>query len=107
MNKVMKKNLKAATMEQVAVIHTVGKSKPQTVAMVYVEKDLNVQQKAEIAFMATQSIKDAWWNNDNVVPIFDNGDTVRSTVYGDQILVGNEKYEWVDKDSTPLVKRII
>ena len=60
-------------------------------AFVHVDKDLLETQKCDKAFMLTNSIDDAWWNNDDVTPMFD-GDGCRSTSVGDQILVGNTKY---------------
>jgi len=97
MNEIMEKNLKSATMEQVAVIHTVGKEKPGVVAMVYVEKDWSDYKKAEYAFMETTSIAMGWWNSPNVVPMYDDGSTVRSTEFGDHVLIGNTKYEYNEK----------
>ena len=96
MNEMMEKNLKTATMEQVAVIHTVDKDRPQTVAMVYVEKDWDNYKKAEYAFMETTSIVMGWWNSPNVVPMFESEDTVRSTQFGDQVLIGERKFEYCD-----------
>jgi len=45
----------------------------------------------ERAFMLTNTIDNAWWNNKNVSKMFD-GKTCRSTSIGDMVLVGNEKY---------------
>ena len=45
--------------------------------------------------MLTNSIDNAWWKNDDVTPMFD-GDGCRSTSVGDQVLVGNTKYECSD-----------
>ena len=42
--------------------------------------------------MLTNSIDNAWWKNEDVIPMFD-GDGCRSTSVGDQVLVGNTKYE--------------
>ena len=97
MNEIMEKNLKSATMEQVAVIHTVDKDCPQTDAMVYVEKDWDKYKKAEYAFMETTSIVMGWWNSPNVVPMCESEDTGRSTQFGDQVLIGNIKYEYNEK----------
>jgi len=41
--------------------------------------------------MLTNSIHDAWWNNEDVVPMFPN-EGCRSTSVGDQVLVGTTKY---------------
>ena len=42
--------------------------------------------------MLTNSIDNAWWENEEVTPMFPN-DGCRSTSVGDQVLVGNTKYE--------------
>ena len=44
--------------------------------------------------MKTNSINDAWWNNEEVTPMFPDA-TCRSTSVGDMVLVGNRKYEFV------------
>ena len=83
--------------ETVAVIHTPmegEKGGPKTVAMVEVDKTLSDRMKMEEAFKLTNSINDAWWNNEEVTPMFPDA-TCRSTSVGDMVLVGNRKYEFV------------
>jgi hypothetical protein len=60
--------------------------------MVEVDKSLSVTEKLEIAFTKTNSINDAWWNNEGVTPMFPDK-ACRSTSTGDMVLVGNEKYK--------------
>ena len=83
---------KMVVKDKVAVIHCAFGDTPHTVAFVHVDKGLLETQKCDKAFMLTNSIDDGWWNNDDVTPMFD-GDGCRSTSVGDQVLVGNTKYE--------------
>ena len=83
---------KMVVKDKVAVIHCAFGDTPHTVAFVHVDKGLLETEKCDKAFMLTNSIDDGWWNNDNVTPMFD-GDGCRSTSVGDQVLVGNTKYE--------------
>ena len=80
--------------EKAAVIHAAFEDAPTTVAFVEVEKNLSVDAKLEKAFVKTNSINDAWWNNEEVTPMFPDA-TCRSTSVGDMVLVGNRKYEFV------------
>ena len=93
-NKKTEALMKTFTKETVAVIHTPmegEKGGPKTVAMVEVDKTLSDRMKMEEAFKLTNSINDAWWNNEGVTPMFpDKG--CRSTSVGDMVLVGKEKY---------------
>ena len=92
MNKKLLDNYdKMVVKDKVAVIHCAFGDTPHTVAMVSVDKGLSDTQKCEKAFMLTNSIEDAWWNNKEVTPIFD-GNGCRSTSSGDYVLVGNTKY---------------
>ena len=60
--------------------------------MVEVSAKMSTNEKLEKAFMLTNSINDAWWNNEGVTPMFgDKG--CRSTSVGDMILIGTEKYK--------------
>jgi hypothetical protein len=92
MNKKTDALMKTFTKEKVAVIHVAFEDSPQTVAMVEVDKSLSVTEKLEIAFTKTNSINDAWWNNEGVTPMFPDK-ACRSTSTGDMVLVGNEKYK--------------
>ena len=78
--------------EKVAVIHAAFEDAPTTVALVEVKKDLTDAEKCEKAFMLTNSISDAWWNNEEVTTLF-GGAACRSTSAGDMVLVGTKKYK--------------
>ena len=43
-------------------------------------------------YILTNSVEDAWWNNEGVTPMFD-GKGCRSTSVGDMVLIGKEKYK--------------
>ena len=86
------KNYAATFMEKVAVIHSAFDETPKTVAFVLVDKKLSDKEKCEIAFMKTNSIDNAWWNNEEVTKMFD-GEACRSTSSGDHVLIGNKKYK--------------
>jgi hypothetical protein len=78
--------------ETVAVIHAAFDETPHTVAIVEVKSDMTTTEKLEFAFMKTNSIEDAWYNNPEVTKMFD-GKGCRSTSVGDMILVGKDKYK--------------
>jgi hypothetical protein len=78
--------------ENVAVIHAAFDETPHTVALVEVSKALSTDEKLDKAFMLTNSIDDAWYNNKEITKMFD-GDGCRSTSVGDMALVGTEKYK--------------
>ena len=78
--------------EKVAVIHAAYEAAPSTVALVEVEKKLPDTKKLEIAFMKTNSIEDAWWDNEGVTKMFGGG-ACRSTSVGDMVLIGTTKYK--------------
>ena len=75
--------------EKAAVIHVIDKG-ATTVALVDVEKGATEISKLETAFMKTNSISDAWWNNEGITKMFD-GKTCRSTSVGDIILLASGK----------------
>ena len=77
--------------EKVVVIHSAFDEKPHTVAFVDCPKTMTTDEKLEFVFMKTNSIDDAWWNNEDVTPMFD-GEGCRSTSVGDMVLVGTEKF---------------
>ena len=94
MNDILMKNFETMVLKDtVTVIHSDFRDGvlPKTVATVSVDKNLTDIEKCEKAFMLTNSIDDAWWNNKGVTPMFD-GDGCRSTSSGDYVLVGNTKY---------------
>ena len=72
--------------------HRIGLESPRTVALVTVDKKMSTDDKLEKAFMLTNSIDDAWRNNKDVTKLFD-GDSCRSTMAGDMMLVGKVKYK--------------
>ena len=77
--------------ETAAVIHVGEGGRPTTVALVDVEKAGTDMKKLETAFMKTNSIDDAWWNNKEVTKMF-GGEGCRSTMVSDMVLVGTEKF---------------
>ena len=79
--------------EKVAVIHTAFEDSPRTVAFVEVDKSLSIEEKLDIAFVKTNSINEAWWDNKEVTAKFPDK-TCRSTSVGDMVLVGNMKYKY-------------
>ena len=91
MNEALTKNLEKTFKEKVAVIHSAYEETPQTVAFVEVPKSATVDQKLELAFRLTNSIEYAWWENEEVTPMFPE-QGCRSTSVGDMVLIGTEKY---------------
>ena len=77
--------------EPVAVIHSEYEDKPRTVAIIDMDKTLSVEEKLEKAFMLTNSIDSAWYKSDKVNYIGPEK-TCRSTVMGDFVLIGKDKY---------------
>ena len=92
MNEALMKNYESTFMEKVAVIHAAFDEKPHTVAMVEVDKKLSDIEKCEEAFMKTNTIDGAWWDNEGVTPMFPDA-TCRSTATNDFVLVGKTKYK--------------
>ena len=91
MNEALTKNLEKTFKEKVAVIHAAYEDAPQTVAFVEVPKSASVNEKLELAFRLTNSIEYAWWENEEVTPMFPE-QGCRSTSVGDMVLIGTEKY---------------
>ena len=90
MNKILTRNLNKVTKDTVYVIQKDWKDGGEKiVAEVYVDKNLSLSQKIDKAFMLTNSIDDAWWNNKEVDALH----KTRSTSVGDQVLIGIDKYE--------------
>jgi len=83
--------------EKVVVIHndfsymTMEKD-AVAVAEVKVDATLTTSEKLEQAFMLTNSIDDAWWNNKEITKLFE-GSYARSTMNGDMVIVGDEKFK--------------
>ena len=78
--------------DKVSVIHSAFGESPSVVAFVECPATMTTDEKLEYAFMKPNSIDDAWWNNKEVTAMFPN-EGCRSTSVGDQVLVGNTKYE--------------
>ena len=78
--------------ESISVIHAAFGEKPHVVAFVEVSAKLSTEAKLEKAFMLTNSINDAWYNNKEITKMFD-GEGCRSTSVGDMVLIGKEKYK--------------
>ena len=96
MNDALMKNYDIMVLKDtVTVIHHAFGDINKTVATVSVDKNLTDLEKCEKAFMLTNSIHDAWWNNKEVAAMFD-GDGCRSTSVGDQVLVDDIKYLCAD-----------
>ena len=67
MNKILQNNLNKVTKDTATVIQKDWKDGGEKiVAEVYIDKNLSLLQKIDKAFMLTNSINDAWWNNDDV-----------------------------------------
>jgi hypothetical protein len=99
MNKKTEALMKTLLSEPVAVIHSEYEDKPphwrpsgyRTVAIIDMDKTLSVEEKLEKAFMLTNSIDSAWYKSDKVNYIGPEK-TCRSTVTGDFVLIGKDKY---------------
>ena len=78
--------------EKVAVIHNKEGEGHFIVAFVEVLKTLSDVDKCEKAFMLTNNIDDAWWNNEGVTKMFGGG-ACRRTSVGDMVLIGTTKYK--------------
>ena len=77
--------------DKVSVIHAAFGDSPHVVGFVECPGTMSTSEKLEYAFMKTNSIDDAWWNNTDITKMFD-GDGCRSTSVGDMVLVGTEKF---------------
>ena len=98
---------------QVAVIHAAFGQTPQTVALVEVDDTMSVEEQLEYAYRWTNNVMGSWSIQSKVLSSGENGDYnenvtvmaplpvddrgqqwgLRSTSMGDQMLVGNTKYE--------------
>jgi len=91
MNKKIDALLKNFGTQKVSVIHNSVRESPKIVAFVTVANTLSTEDKLTKAFMLTNSIEDGWWNNKEITKMFD-GDSCRSTMVGDMVLIGTEKF---------------
>ena len=78
--------------EKVSVIHDNGPAGPNVVAFIDMPKTLSITEKLERAFMLTNSIDDAWYKGKEITKMFD-GAGCRSTMVGDMVLIGKEKFK--------------
>ena len=78
--------------EKVSVIHDNGPAGPNVVAFIDMPKTLTTSEKLERAFMLTNSIDDAWYKGKKITKMFE-GDGCRSTMVGDMVLIGTEKFK--------------
>ena len=93
MSKLTEKYDKMYNMIEVSVVHKAFREEPKEVAQVWVDKNLNINQILDKAFMLTNSIDDAWWNNKDVVCL----EKSRSTMSGDQVIIKGHTYECMDR----------
>ena len=61
------------------------------VAQLYLNKNKSHEELCEEAFVKTNTIHNAWWENESVTPMF-QGSSCRSTSTGDYVQIGNKKY---------------
>ena len=78
--------------ENVSVIHSAFEDSPRIVAFVEVDKSLSIEEKLDIAYVKTNSIDEAWWDNKEVTAMFPDK-SCRSTSIGDMVLIGKVKYK--------------
>ena len=93
MSKLTEKYDKMYNMIEVSVVHKAFREEPKEVAQVWVDKNLNMNQILDKAFMLTNSIDDAWWNNKDVICL----EKTRSTMSGDQVVIKGHTYECMDR----------
>ena len=93
MSKLTEKYDKMYNMIEVSVVHKAFRKEPKEVAQVWVDKNLNMNQILDKAFMLTNSINDAWWNNKDVICL----EKTRSTMSGDQVVIKGHTYECMDR----------
>jgi len=93
MSKLTEKYDKMYNMIEVSVVHKAFRKEAKKVAQVWVDKNLTLNQMLDKAFMLTNSINDAWWNNKDVVCL----EKTRSTMSGDQVIIKGHTYECMDR----------
>ena len=93
MSKLTEKYDKMYNMIEVSVVHKAFRKEAKKVAQVWVDKNLTLNQMLDKAFMLTNSIDDAWWNNKDVVCL----EKTRATMSGDQVIIKGHTYECMDR----------
>ena len=81
MNKKSEALLSTYLKETVAVIHSAFEDSPRTVAFVEVDKSLSIEEKLDIAFVKTNSLGEAWWDNKEVTATVSYTHLTLSTIY--------------------------
>ena len=92
MNKKLDALMSTLNDEKVSVIHDNGPAGPNVVAFIDMPKTLTTSEKLERAFMLTNSIDDAWYKGKEITKMFE-GVGCRSTMVGDMVLIGKEKFK--------------
>ena len=92
MNKKLDALMSTLNDEKVSVIHDNGPAGPNVVAFIDMPKTLTTSEKLERAFMLTNSIDDAWYKGKEITKMFE-GAGCRSTMVGDMVLIGKEKFK--------------
>ena len=93
MNKKLDALMSTLNDEKVSVIHDNGPAgSNNVVAFIDMPKTLTTSEKLERAFMLTNSIDDAWYKGKEITKMFE-GDGCRSTMVGDMVLIGTEKFK--------------
>ena len=99
MNKILQQNLNKVTKDTAIIIQKDWKDGGEkVVAEVYLDKNLSLLDKIDKAFMLTNSIEDAWWNNDDVNALY----KTRSTSVGDKVKIGDRLFEYLDFGHTEI-----
>ena len=99
MNKILQQNLNKVTKDTATVIQKDWKDGGEkVVAEVYLDKNLSLLDKIDKAFMLTNSIEDAWWNNDDVNALYNS----RSTSVGDKVKIGDRTFQYLDFGHTEI-----
>ena len=73
MNKKLDALMKTLNDVKVSVIHDNGPAGPNVVAFIDMPKSMTTSEKLEHAFMLTNSIDDAWYNNKGITKMFSGG----------------------------------
>ena len=92
MSKITDALIKTLLSEKVTVIHAAFENAPHTVALIDVEKTLTTDEKLEKAYVLTNTIDMAWWNNKDVTKLF-KGTSCRSTSPGDMVIIGRDTFK--------------
>ena len=92
MNKKLDALLSTLNDVKVSVIHDNGPAGPNVVAFIDMPKSMSVAEKLEHAFMKTNSIDSARYDDPKITKMF-GSDGCRSSMVGDMVLIGTDKYK--------------